>query len=186
MNVCKILPALLMLLLVVLAAPLLRADTINASLTHNTLMTTAGSTITFQVNLSNSSNSATFLNSDSSITSSPFIKLNDAPFFSLTFPGVIANGGSVGPIDLFNIIVAANAAPGIYTGTFTIFGGKDLGSFTDLADLNFTVKVTSSTGVPESGTLSMLLFGVALTGTFLLFLRQFTARQTRNHTGLLR
>jgi hypothetical protein len=168
MNVRKIIPAFLMLLLAAFAAPLLRADTINASLVHDTLMTTAGSTITFQVNLSNPSQTDTFLNSDSSITSSPLIQLNDAPYFSFTFPGVIAAGGSAGPIDLFNILVAPGAVPGNYTGTFTIIGGGDSGSFIDLADLNFTVKVASSSSVPEPGTLTMLLLGVILAGAFLL------------------
>ena len=167
MNVRKILPGLLISLLVVLAAPLLRADTINASLVHDTLMTTAGSTITFQVNLSNLSTTDTFLNGDSFITSSSLIHLDETPFFSL--PLFIVANGSVGPVDLFNIFVAPNAAPGNYTGTFTIIGGGKSDSSIDLADLNFTVKITSSTGVAEPGTLTMLLFGVALAGTFLLF-----------------
>ncbi len=164
MNLRGTLPALLVFSLAVLAAPVLRADTLSASLANDTLTTTAGSTVTFQVNLSNGSSSDTFLNSDEFITSSPLISVDDSPYFSFAFPGVISAGGFAGPLDLFNIIVDPTAVPGSYTGTFTMLGGAGLGSLNDLADLNFTVDVTSPTNVPEPGTLATLLFGAALAG----------------------
>ena len=159
--------ALLPLLLVALASPgVLRADTLSASLVNDTLTATAGGTVTFQVNLANPSITDTFLVSDSFLTSSSLITVDDSPYYLATFPGDLAAGGSAGPVDLFNIIVDPTAGPGIYTGTFSILGGGNSSSTTDLYDLSFNVDVISSTTVPEPGTLSMLFLGLTLAGAF--------------------
>jgi hypothetical protein len=160
----KFFPILLALFLVCLGAPVLRADTLSASLVNATLSGTAGSSIIFQANVSNPSATDTFLNGDSSSTSSLLVSVNDALFF-LNAPLSLPSGGSFGPFNIFTVVLDSTIAPGIYTGTFIIVGGGDASALTDLADLNFTVDVVNIT---EPGTLQMVLVGAFLAGVFFL------------------
>jgi hypothetical protein len=161
MNAKKSFPILVALFLVCLGSPVLRADTLSASLVNAALTGTAGSSITFQANVSNPSGTDTFLNGDSSITSSILVSVNDTPFI-LNAPVSLGSGGIAGPFDIFTVVLDPSIAAGIYTGTFSILGGADGASSNDLADLNFTVNVTPSTSVPEPGTLQMVLVGAFL------------------------
>jgi hypothetical protein len=166
MSVRKFLPVLLVFLLVTIAGPLLRADTLTASLVSSTLTGTPGGTVSFQATLSNTSGTSTFLTSDG-ISSDPLILVDDTPFVPFFFPTPtsIASGNSLGTIVLFNVMIDPSAVPGSSnSGIFTIYGGIDGNTFIDLADLPFTVDFASSTNVPEPATLPMLLVGLALAG----------------------
>jgi len=164
------LPILLTLLLLTLAAPLLRADSLPITLANNTLTGVAGSSVTFQATADNSLNSQILsIGSDFPFTNSPLITIDDTPFL-LSWPFTVAAGGMFGPADLFIVNIAPGATPGLYTGTFTIDGS--LGTAPESVVLNFTVDVPSNS-VPEPRTLTMLLLGAALAGVLSLLKLRF-------------
>jgi hypothetical protein len=92
----------------------------------------------------------------------------DDSLFALNAPLFLSPGASSGPFEIFDAMLSTNLAAGLYTGTFTILGGPDGGTFTagdDLADLNFSVTVTTpSTATPEPRTMVLLLCAFSLWG----------------------
>lgn len=144
------------------------ADSLGVA-TTSTLTGTAGSTVTFDATLSNAGPEPIYINGDGSTLDS-FLTLDDSPLFNLV--GIPINPGSnTGPesVAIFNLLIAPGTLPGTYTGElFTIYGGADGGagtSYDDLADIYFTVKVTSTTtspkNTPEPGSLLLVAAGIA-------------------------
>jgi hypothetical protein len=136
-------------------APSTRAQSLDVTLIDANQTVTQGTLVVdFEATVFNPSATATiYLNDGSGTTSSPFLVVDDSPFFT-NAPLSLAPGQSSGPFELFAVDLASTAAIGSYTGNvFSIQGGADGGSFTafnDLADANFSVSVTgSTTTVPE-------------------------------------
>ncbi len=137
-----------------------RADSIGITLTETTVSGTAGSTVEFFATLTNLSSSTIFLNGDSSTTSSAFLTVSDNPFNN-NAPLSLAPGASSGPFELFDVLIAAGTAPGVYTlNDFTILGGLTGPDFNSVGSTTFTVDVVSP--VPEPATL--VLVGSGLLG----------------------
>lgn len=141
-----------------------RADSLDLTLTDPTQSVAQGTTtVEFDASVVNPSTTDTiYLNGDDLATTSPLVSIDDSPYAA--WPLSLAPGDSFGPAALFLVDLPADLAPGEYTGTFTITGGADGGTFSlfnDLADANFTVDVTGpSTVAPEPGTLLLLCTGL--------------------------
>lgn len=84
-----------------------------------------------------------------------------SPFFTFV-PVSLAALDSVGPVNLFDILVGAGVAPGTYTFSTTLFGGVDGDAQNRLGTREFTVTVGPAAAVPEPA--SMLLLGSGLAG----------------------
>ncbi|SRR5271156_3427592 len=154
-------------LMVTLAAgKVSRGDTLDVTLSQSSQTVNRGTTIvTFDATISNPSATDTiFLNADDSSTDSFSMSVDDTPFF-VNAPLFLGPTSGSGPFALFNVDLAANLAPGTYTGTFSILGGADGGTgtdFFDLADANFSVDITKPVATPEPGTLLLLWAGLCL------------------------
>ena len=82
------------------------------------------------------------------------------PFFA-NGPLSLAPGQSSGPFELFALDIAADTPVGTYQpNTFSILGGADGETFSDIADAQFSVTVNPAT-VPEPGPLSLFGIGIA-------------------------
>jgi PEP-CTERM motif len=147
-------------------AGLSKADSLNVTLGQSTQTVLQGTiVVAFTGTILNPSTTDTvFLNADSSVTSSSLLSLDDSPFLSNPFLVSLNPGQSIGSV-LFNIDLPTDLAAGLYTGTFSILGGPDggaLSNFSDLADVNFAVDVTSPVvATPEPGTILLLASGLA-------------------------
>jgi len=159
-------------------ATALQADTLNVTLTTANQTVVEGTTlVVFEATVSNPSATDTiYLNGDSSTTDSTLVSLDDSPFFA-NAPLFLAPGDSRGPFEIFDLNLDPSLGPGLYTGVFSILGGADGGAstaFDDLADISFSVNVTSPVTTPEPA--SFLLLSISLIS--LGFLRR-TSRLSR-------
>jgi len=145
-----------------------RADSLVVTLTEATQTVVQGTTLVeFDATISApSSNAATdYINSDSSTTNSMAITVDTQDYLANT-PVSLDPGESSGPtpFELFTVTLPADLAPGMYGGIVSILGGADNGAgtaFDDLADVSFTVDVTSAVVTPEPMTLLLLALGLA-------------------------
>ena len=84
------------------------------------------------------------------------LTFDDSAFF--LSPLVLGSGASYGPVGFFDVFADISVAPGIYSGTFTVFD--------DVRQLNvtktFAINVTPGAAVPEP--VSILLLGSGLAG----------------------
>lgn len=182
MNTQRLLYAALALAAAVSLAPATRAQTLDLTLLDANQTVTQGTTVVdFEATLFNPSATATiYLNDASGTTASPFLSVDDSPFFA-NAPLSLAPGQSSGPFELFAVDLATNTAPGSYAGNgFEIQGGADGGAFTafnDLADANFSVTVASSTlKAPEIDPASALSALTLLLGALAVFGTRRTSR----------
>lgn len=148
-----------------------KADSLSVTLAQPTQTVLQGTTVVYftATILNPSSTDTIFLNSDSSVTSSGLVSVDDSPF--LLNPSLISLNPlqSSGLVSLFNIDLPTNLTAGLYTGAFSILGGPDggaLSDFSDLVDVNFAVNVTAPVVTPEPGTLLLLCSGLAALGVF--------------------
>lgn len=147
------LSALVLAATLLLSAPA-SADTINLSLS-NPVQTGATVSFTATVSAPGTNGGTVFLNADSFNLDSP-LTLNDDGFF-FGFPMSLDAGDSFTG-ELFTVSLPANAAYGLYTGSFQIQGGADAEAQDNLGTVTF--EVVNAT--PEPGT--VFLLGTGLTG----------------------
>jgi hypothetical protein len=129
-----------------------RAQYLDVTLSESTAVVTQGTTtVDFFATISNTTGSTVFLNGDQFSISAPLLGLDDSPFNN-NAPLSLNAGQSTGPFELFDVSLSASTALGTYGGNvFSILGGANGGSVTDLADTTFsvTVQAPSGTSVPE-------------------------------------
>ena len=132
------------------------ADTIQINLTKSKLSAAPGSVVTFDASLANLSSTDTmFLNADSWTTTSPFLSVDDTPFFA-NAPLTLDPNASTGTFALFSVLIDPNTPIGTYDfNSFSIFGGIDGSASDALGGATFSVAVNSA-HVPEP-TVSLLL-----------------------------
>jgi hypothetical protein len=139
----------------------------------NQTVTQGTTSIAFDATIFNPSATETiYLNGDAATTSSPFLTVDDTPFFN-NAPLSLAPGQSSGTIELFDVDLAAATTTGTYAlNSFSILGGADGGTFSlfnDLADAQFSVTVNSAATVsapeidPSSATSAIALLVGCLT-----------------------
>jgi hypothetical protein len=122
----------------------------------------AGGTVTFQGTLVNGGPPGRFINRLTITFSGGFATLDSSAFFAAV-PRFVPQGFQTGalPVDFFNIIVSASAAPGLYTGNFLLQGGATDSDLNTLATKDFTLLVQGAqTAVPEPATMFLLATGL--------------------------
>ena len=140
-----------------------QAVSINFTLTQPSQTGSPGTTLDFLGILSNPTGEPVFLNGDSSTTAVSFLHVDDTPFLVNT-PASLAPSGnpgdSVGPVDLFRVVIDLSAVPGTYTNNFfNVQGGFSPSTFETLATQRFTITVLAP--VPEPSSLALLLAGTS-------------------------
>jgi len=123
----------------------------------------AGGTATFQGTLLNGGPPGRFVNAVSFTFSGGFANFTfDPSAFFAAVPPFVAQGFSTGvlPVDFFDIAVSALAAPGLYTGSFTVQGGATDSDMNTLATKDFTLLVQGAQTVPEPATMFLLATGL--------------------------
>lgn len=139
----------------------LHADAIDFTLTNSAQFAGAAEKITFSASLNNPSLSELFLNGDN-YDLDLGLSIDDSGFFTL--PASLAAAGQPGDTattaSLFSITLAADLAPGSYSGTFFILGGGVANAFDTLASQQFTITVPPTSSVPEPSTIWMTMLGV--------------------------
>jgi hypothetical protein len=159
--------------ILMLCAATARAQTLDVTLVDPNQTVTQGTTsIAVDATIFNPTTQTIYLNGDSSTTSSPFLTVDDTPFFN-NAPLSLAPGQSSGTIELFDVDLAGATPTGTYAlNTFSILGGADGGTFSlfnDLADAQFSVTVSSAVSVsapevdPSSATSALALLAGFLT-----------------------
>lgn len=145
-----------------LALAILFSATSRASADPIVIPGTIGTTVDFPAELDNSDNSVElFLNGSSFNIDSPLV-IDDLLF--VNFPASIAAGAVADGI-LFTVDLPSGLAPGLYNGTYTIFGGLTPNDFDDLADISFQIDAQpAASAVPEPGTWLLLATGLGILG----------------------
>lgn len=143
-----------------LGSTVARADSLTVTLTPTIHYGSAGSTVTFDATIFNPSATDTvYLNGNSSVTSDPFLTVDDSPFFA-NAPLFLDPNGSSGTIALFNVLIPSGTPSGLYSrgNLFSLLGGADTNTYNDVGDVTFSVNVVPV--VPEPAPL--LLVGTGL------------------------
>lgn len=135
-----------------------------------------GQTVTFFANLTNTTGSTMFLNSDSLNIAAPLIG-DDTKFF-LFSPLTLGSGASSGSFQIFDIAIPVGAPFGLYSGNFDVLGGASPQDFDQLGSSAFAVNV-----VPEPATGSLLL--VALCAGVGLLRRRKSGTSSATHVQRL-
>jgi hypothetical protein len=129
-------------------APAAMADSITFTLSDPNQTAVVGETLDFYATVTapNSNAATEYLNADAPYVDS--LTLDDTGFWD-NFVSVDP-GGSITNL-LFAVTVPNETTPGLYTGTFTLFGGEDGGNYTaydNLGTVDFQVQVTPEPSVP--------------------------------------
>lgn len=136
-----------------LICPSIRAGIIDVTFVSNALAAAPGDILPFQGSLVNNSGSDVFING-AGITLTGFGPTDtDITDFILNATGLLGNGVSIGPVDLFTVTVPSQFATGQYLGILSIQGGPTLNDDSLLGTASFEVNVNA---VPESGSFSLM------------------------------
>ncbi len=149
--------------LLLLAVPIVRADSFDVTLSQ-TSFTVAQGTTTIDVfgTITNTSAADTLsLDGDGLASVSPSITFND--LFDTNAPFSLAAGANTGSIELFEIMLASGIPVGSYlSNSYYIFGSDPNGNIVSSNTALFDINVTSPIATPEPGTLLLLGSGLAL------------------------
>jgi hypothetical protein len=163
-------------LMIMLLASAAHADSIDVSLVQTSQTAAPGSTVEFGATVTNLSTSDTvYLNGDGSVTTSPFLTVDDSPYLN-NFPLFLDPSEVSGPFALFDVIIDPSAAPGTYDfNSFTITGGLNSSASDTLGAATFSVTVSSRSSVPEPSSL------ILIASTLIIALIIFVAIAFRSH-----
>ncbi len=131
---------------VCLAAPV-RAQSLDMTLTEGTVTQSGGvDTVDFFATVTNPGTAALYLNADTFMISSP-LTLDDTPFFN-NAPLSLSAGANSGSFQIFDVSWSAATPVAANSGVFSILGGIDAGTLSDLVDVGFSV-TAQSVAAPE-------------------------------------
>ena len=165
--------ALSVLAVVALAPAIVKADPVLFNL-QDSVMVSAGGSATLTGSISNGGPPRVWLTSWTFTFSNPLLTANDAALVS-GLPLFLDSMQSYGPAAFFDVVAGAGLAPGLYTGSISIFGGDNEGDenieYTQRFDINV---VGGQNPIPEPTT--MLLLGSGLAGAAALRRRRRQAK----------
>jgi hypothetical protein len=153
------------LVLATLGTAVAKADDITITFDQPNQTVVAGQTIELFGTITNNTANTIFLNSDDLNLNGLSFTVTDQFFnnvpISLAPSG--QSGDSSGDIELFDVTVSAPLldAAGVYSGTYTLFGGTDGDGQDNLGSAAFSVTTTSP--VPEPSSIYLLMGGVLAT-----------------------
>lgn len=147
---------------VLLIPSVLQADQITFTLTNPVQSGAPGTTLIFSGTLTNPNATTEFINGDSVSAPTPPLNVDDTAFF-MNVPISLDPNGSVGPVELFDVMIDPGATPGTTfdLNLFAITGGSTSTSGDILASEQFTVNVVSAT-TPEPASILLLASGLAM------------------------
>jgi len=154
-----------------------RAQFLDVTLSNTDPVVTQGTTVVgFDATIFNPSATQTFyLNGDSNTTSSPFLAVDDSPYYAPSSLASLAPGQSE-QILLFNVDLSPSTAAGAYTGNaFQILGETGTaganGAIDEVVNVAFSLKVQTSGTIqaPEIDPTSALGALTCLAGCILVF-----------------
>lgn len=161
-----------MLAVVALAPAIVKADPVLFAL-QDSVMVSAGGSATLTGSISNGGPPRVWLTSWTFTFSDPLLSANDAALSGL--PLFLDSMQSYGPAAFFDVVAAAGLAPGLYTGSISIFGGDNEGDEDVDYTQQFTINVVGGQNpIPEPAT--MLLLGSGLAGAAALRRRRRQAK----------
>lgn len=164
--------ALSVLAVVALAPAIVKADPVLFAL-QDSVTVSAGGSATLNGSISNGGPPRVWLTSWSFTFSNPLLSANDAALSGL--PLFLDSMQSYGPVAFFDVVAAAGLAPGLYTGSISIFGGDNEGDEDVDYTQEFTINVVGGQNpIPEPTT--MLLLGSGLAGAAALRRRRRQAK----------
>jgi hypothetical protein len=150
---------LLVLTLAMLASPQAKADSLVVTLDQPTQVVFKGNTVEFTGTISAAAGNSNpiYINGDSVASCPGGLSCDDTPFINDFVFGQYEIDPGSGPFagGFFDITVPADQVSGLYSGTFDILGGADLGSQDVLATVSYSVDA-----IPEPGCLLLLATGL--------------------------
>ena len=158
--------------------PAARAD--GLTITLPSITGSAGDSITVFDELANGSSNPLYFSTDTPTINNAAISGFGDLSFNAAFglgPAFIDGNSTLTGVDLFTILIAPDAAPGVYTGNiYTIKGGTDPSCVngtcdTQLGRVAFDVTVRGPVGVREPGTLALLAIALLAAASLLAFRR---------------
>jgi hypothetical protein len=171
----KLQTGILVFIIAAASAATARADA-TLTFTSSTLTIDAGGTVEFDGTLTNTGTGDIYLNSDSFYLPYADLTVDDSPFFADS-PSFLSPGDSYsGPF--IDITADETISSGSYSGTYTIQGGADGDTFDDIATVDFTVDVGSTSTTPEPSPFLLMATGLAMIAVVRMRRRPVVSKQS--------
>jgi len=152
-----------------------RADA-TLTFTSSTLSIAAGGTVEFDGTLTNTGTDDIYLNGDVVILNYPDLIVDDSILY-IDAPLFLSAGDSYSGA-FFDVTADAATPAGSYSGTYTIQGGADGDTFDDIATVDFTVDVGSTSTTPEPSPFLLMATGLAMIAVVRMRRRPVVSKQS--------
>ena len=151
------------------------ADSIDITLMQSTQTGQGGITLTFDVSVTNLTNSTVYLNGASATSTSSFLTVLDSPFL-LNAPLSVSANSTTAPFIAFTVFIAPGTPVGNYgLNNFSILGGSGSNNLNLIGSTEFGVNVSSA---PEPASIFLMC-----SGGLGLAIAQALARRSREERG---